>query len=479
MKKNSNKILFFWGFLFAIFASSFFVPKNINLAKNQVLTQNFTLYSTKIAENLAYDNLDYPTNLKGLSFVSMQNQTFSTAELEEPIDSEFLVNPTLLNVEQSKSLANANKTDKSVSGKAAQSFLPLANPKDYETQAEAMALLEVNSGRLIYSKEGNKKLPMASLTKIITAIVAIENTPNLDVKYKIPACAQGIEGSSIYLKKGEHLTMRELLYGLMLRSGNDAAVAISCIVSGSVEEFVNKCNQFCASLGATNTNMVTPNGLHNDNHYTTAEDLAKITAYALKNQTFAEIVNTQKITIDNELGKQHQRVLQNKNKFLTMMKGANGVKTGYTTKAGRCFVGSATRAEDGMQIVCVLINCKPMFQDCQRLITQAQKDYKMRQIIPAEGYNKQINITGSQTKTTTAERQGELVYPLTDAEYAALKITNTLNKSYDAPLKNGQIVGEMQIFVDKSLIFCDNMIVTEQIEDNSFAENLDKIIENF
>ena len=383
------------------------------------------------------------------------------------------------NLQKYINCASFNKSFANISVNNTQT-LSLNNSKDYYTSAEAMALLEAKSGRLIASKEGNKKLPMASLTKIITAIVAIENNEDLDAKLEIPKAAVGIEGSSIYLRAGEHLTMRELLYGLMLRSGNDAAVAIAILTSGSVDEFIKLANSFCAKLGATNTNLVTPNGLHDDNHYTTAEDLAKITAYALKNKTFAEIVGTKYKTIDNELGKKEKnRLLKNKNKFLDMLEGADGVKTGYTKKAGRCFVGSSTRAEDGMQVVCVLLNCNPMFQDCTKLIAQAQKDYKMYKLLDDTGYESYINVSGSNNPTILCASKNGFSYPLTQQEYQSVRVIDNLNKKFTSPINNGQKVGEVQILVDKSVIFCDNILAKEEAQDNTYLGTLDKIIDDF
>lgn len=349
----------------------------------------------------------------------------------------------------------------------------------YNTTSQAMVLLETNSGRVIVNHNGEEKLPMASLTKIITAIVALENCADLDELHQITAQEQGIEGSSIYLKAGEHLSIRQLLYGLMLRSGNDSAIAIATIVGGSVDNFIDKCNDFCQKIGATNTHLENPHGLHSDNHYTTAHDLAVITAYALKNDIFAEVVSTQKINIPNELGKYDHRELINKNRFLKMFEGATGVKTGYTKKAGRCFVGSSTREEDGMQLVCVILNCVPMFQECKAVMELAWKNYEMHNLIDENGYQASINIKNSSAMTDMAQSKNAFSYPLTKAEEDKIEITDTLQKTYDAPIKEGEILGEVKIFLDKQLIFCDNIYSINNIEDDSYNGNLAKIIENF
>ena len=351
--------------------------------------------------------------------------------------------------------------------------------QDFSTESQAMVLVEATSGRVLVNHRGDQSLPMASLTKIITAIVAIENCKDLDAKHEIPTNSVGIEGSSIYLKAGEHLSIRELLYGLMLRSGNDSAVAIAQIIGGDVSKFLKLCNDFCKKIGAQNTHLVNPNGLHDDQHFTTAHDLAIITAYALKNDIFAQIVATKEIKIPNELGKYDHRLLKNKNRFLEMLPGADGVKTGYTKKAGRCFVGSATRSSDGMKLVCVLLNCGPMFQECKAVMQIAQEQYSMQQLLPEDGYQASINITGSQQMSAMAKSKTTFCYPLTKEETDLIQIKDTIYPMYEAPIKTDQILGEVQIFLDKQLIFCDNIYSISDIENNSYGGAIGKVIENF
>ena len=160
------------------------------------------------------------------------------------------------------------------------------------TSAKAMCLLEKDSKRIIESKNETIKLPMASTTKIVTALTVIQNCNNLDEIIQVDNSSIGVEGSSIYLRKDEQISIRDLLYGLMLRSGNDSAVALACHVGGSVEGFASLMNETAKNVGATNSNFVTPHGLDHKDHYTTAYDLALITAYALNNPTFKEIVST-------------------------------------------------------------------------------------------------------------------------------------------------------------------------------------------
>ena len=339
-------------------------------------------------------------------------------------------------------------------------------------KAESMITVEANTGRVLYSENETKRLPMASTTKIITAIVAIENSKNLDIKYEMPKEAVGIEGSSIYLKAGEKLSIRELLYGLMLRSGNDSAVAIAIIVGGSLENFVQMMNEFCGHLNLKDTNIVTVNGLHDDNHYTTASDLAKITCYALKNKTFAEIVSTKEKNISAEKNKEGYRFLKNKNKLLKMVDGADGVKTGYTTKAGKCFVGSATRND--MRVVCVVLNAPNMFDECARLIEKVFQEYSMR-VLLKKGEITQTEIKNNKEfqKIPVILKQ-DIKYPLTREEMknvvAEVKIIDNLS----APILDSQEIGMIEIKIENNLIFSEKIytINIEKYKEKNFIKNI-------
>ncbi|WP_052350443.1 D-alanyl-D-alanine carboxypeptidase family protein [Paenibacillus gorillae] len=237
---------------------------------------------------------------------------------------------------------------------AGTSFQKTANAeiKPLKTNAKASALIDVKSGRLLYSEDGDKQMRIASLTKIMTAIVAIEHGKLSDT-VKTSKRAAHREGSSIYLELGEEMTLLNMLYGLMLRSGNDAATAISEHVGGSEEGFVLLMNEKAQLLGLENSQFKNPHGLDEDGHYSSANDLAKLTAYALRNPVFAEIVSTKVKTAPNP-HENWQYSWKNKNKMLTMYEGADGVKTGYTKLSFRCLVSSATR--NGQQLAAVTIN---------------------------------------------------------------------------------------------------------------------------
>ena len=236
--------------------------------------------------------------------------------------------------------------------------------------AQAEIAIELSTGTVLSERNAYARLPMASTTTILTAIIIIEDC-NLDEEITVPDEAVGVEGSSIYLEREEKIDIRDLLYGLMLRSGNDSAVALAIHHSGSIEKFATVMNERAKKMGAENSNFKNPSGLPDDEHYTTAYDLCTIACYAMKNEVFKEIVSTKNYT-----GKYKSFV--NKNKILYKYEYANGVKTGYTLKAGRCLVSSAE--QNGMNIVCVVLNCPDMYERSIDIFESCFKKYKLMKL---------------------------------------------------------------------------------------------------
>lgn len=230
-----------------------------------------------------------------------------------------------------------------------------AEPK---TSARSAVLYEPETECFLYSKNADERLAMASTTKIMTALVAIERA-QLDEDVRVADGAIGIEGSSLYLKQGETLTLRSLLIGLMLRSANDAAAAIAYHISGGISEFAELMNARARELGLSDTHFTNPHGLDDKDHYTTARELALIAAEAMRNDVFKEIVSSKKEVIKNAAGE--ARLIINHNKLLSMYEGAVGVKTGFTKKCGRCLVGAAER--NGLQYITVTINAPDDWND--------------------------------------------------------------------------------------------------------------------
>jgi D-alanyl-D-alanine carboxypeptidase/D-alanyl-D-alanine carboxypeptidase (penicillin-binding protein 5/6) len=240
--------------------------------------------------------------------------------------------------------------------------------------ARSAILIEAESGIVVFEKNADEVRPMASTTKIMTALVALESG-DVQRTVQVSAGAIGIEGSSVYLYKDEKLTLEDLIYAMMLESANDAAAAIAIEVGGSIEGFADMMNKKAEDLGLRNTHFENPHGLDGDTHYTTARELAKITRAAMKNEDFRAIVSTFKKTIPlNE--SEGVRLLINHNKMLKGYDGAIGVKTGFTKKSGRCLVSAAER--DGVELICVTLNAPDDWSDHRALLNYGFSLYESR-----------------------------------------------------------------------------------------------------
>lgn len=342
-----------------------------------------------------------------------------------------------------------------------------------DVSARSAILIEATTGRVLYEKNAYSKMPMASTTKIMTAIVAIENC-DLDETVIVGQNASGVEGSSIWLSVGESMSLSDMLFGLMLASGNDAAIAIAEHVGGSVEEFVGMMNKCAADLGAYNTNFVNPNGLPAEGHYTTAYDLALISAHAMSLPYFCEIVKTQYKKIPWE-GHEWDRVVKNKNKILWNYDGGNGVKTGYTKAAGRCLSAAAQR--DGMQLISVVLNASNMFGDCMGMMDHGFDQYKYRHILEANEYIGNVEVLEGIEDGFTVYTQNDIYYPLTDEEYKLLNKKVYFEDCIEAPVKKGQGVGCVDIWLNDQKIYSENLKAPVSIGENSYPFNLERLLD--
>ncbi len=241
----------------------------------------------------------------------------------------------------------------------------------FRQSARGGVVIEQSSRRVLIDEGMHVRCYPASTTKVLTALIVIERLP-LDMIIKVPKEAVGVEGSSLYLKDGQSITVEDLLFGMMLRSGNDAATALAIAVSGSVDAFASLMNTRAKEVGAINSNFVNPHGLHDDNHYTTAYDLALITAKGYEYEDFRRFVDARvrKITVDGD-----DYHIANKNKLLNMFEGANGVKTGFTKTSGRCLIGGAKI--DDMQLISVVLNYPDMWNDTIRMLKTSFDTYEM------------------------------------------------------------------------------------------------------
>lgn len=266
---------------------------------------------------------------------------------------------------------------------AAVMFLPL---QAGAVCAKRAYVLDAVSDRVLYEKNANEQSLIASTTKIMTALIVCEQCNVLD-RMRIPKEAVGIEGSSMYLQEGEVLTLQELLYGLMLSSGNDAAVALAIYCGGTVEGFCQLMNDKARNLGLTGTHFENPNGLDSPNHYSTARDLAKLAAYAMENPIFRKTVSAKSIKIG-------ERYLTNHNKLLWRVDGADGVKTGFTKAAGRILVSSASR--NGRRLIAVTIDDPDDWDDHAALLEEGFSRYAVQRIVMAGDYVDTAEVVGGE-----------------------------------------------------------------------------------
>ena len=272
--------------------------------------------------------------------------------------------------------------------------------------AEKALSMDAVSGRVLFEKNADSRSLIASTTKIMTALVVCEQCNVLD-RMRIPREAVGIEGSSMYLREGEVLTLQELLYGLMLSSGNDAAVALAIYCGGTVEGFVERMNDKARVLGLNNTHFENPNGLDSPGHYSTARDLAKLASYAMENPVFYKTVSAKNVTVGD-------RYLHNHNKLLWLVEGADGVKTGFTKAAGRALVSSATR--EGRRIIAVTLNDPNDWREHQTFLEEGFARFSVRRIVTAGERIGALEVAGGDGKTVEVLAAEHFDYALAPEE---------------------------------------------------------------
>nr|WP_243648727.1 D-alanyl-D-alanine carboxypeptidase family protein [Hazenella coriacea] len=326
---------------------------------------------------------------------------------------------------------------------------PVDSVPELAPGAQAAILMDATSERVLYGKNADKRMSIASLTKIMTAIVAIENKENLEEEVVIGPHAVGIEGSSIYLKKDEKIPLSTLLYGLMLRSGNDAAIAIAEHVGGSVEGFIYLMNEKAEVLGLKNTHFMNPHGLDHSKHYSSAEDLAKLTAYALKNPTFREIVKTDVKKVPWP-GEQWDRTFYNKNKMLQFYQWADGVKTGYTQKARRTLVSSATK--DGAQLITVTLNDGDDWKDSMMMFEYGFKHYDLVSVLKEGQVISKTEIENDQHQRLQVVVGRSFQYPLNEDEKKRITVEPIISYPLKLVNKEKMQVGSARIYLDQKWI---------------------------
>lgn len=325
--------------------------------------------------------------------------------------------------------------------------------------AQAAVLLEADTGRILYEKNKDESLSMASTTKIMTALIALE-AGNIDEQFVVDAQAIRVEGSSMGLQEGDVVTLRTLACGMLLPSGNDAANAAAVRIAGSLEEFANLMNLRAEAIGMENTHFVTPSGLDDEQHYSTAYDMAKLARVALQNSLFLDLCSrsTAKVEFGNP---PYERWLTNHNRLLREYEGAIGVKTGFTKKSGRCLVSAAER--DGVRLIAVTLNAPNDWQDHTAMFDYGFEDVKPRQF-DVQYEDITLQIVGGKTDTLGVV---PLAMPTVNAEEADIpRITQKvlIQPFYYAPLKAGDAVGRIELYLDGEQIGSCTLVAKDNAE---------------
>lgn len=317
-----------------------------------------------------------------------------------------------------------------------------AQTVDADISAQAAVLIDLENGRVYYQKNADLQLPMASTTKIMTALVVLESGLDLDEYFTVDSNAIMVEGSSMGLQKGDRVTLRTLCYGMLLPSGNDAANAAAVRVGGSIEGFCQLMNQKAEELGLENTHFQTPSGLDDDEHYTTARELAAITYNAMQNEDFREICRC--VTAAVEFGNPpYKRTLYNHNRLLRTYEGTIGVKTGFTKKSGRCLVSAAER--NGIGLICVTLNAPNDWNDHTGLYNEA---FDKLARIPLDQDNYVVKVTGGTTSSVNLVPEAAPTATLAQGELSRVEKTVNIEPFVYAPVSTADVLGEVIYTLD-------------------------------
>ena len=319
-----------------------------------------------------------------------------------------------------------------------------------ETSAKSAVLYDANTGVVLYEKAADTPREIASTTKIMTAILVIENADLNDIVKVLPE-QEGIEGTSLYLKAGEQISVKTLLYGLMLRSGNDAAEVLARYVGGDIESFVKMMNDKAEELSMENTHFVNPHGLPAEGHLSTARDMAKLTVYAMKNETFRKIVSTKSYTSEG-------RSFNNHNKLLSMREEIDGVKTGYTKAAGRCLVSSAKK--EGLRLVAVTLFDPNDWDDHISLYDMGYDRYKLLSFYEKNDVVTRVAVAGT-GKTVSAICANDVSVVIEKESDAKCEVY--VPRFCYAPIKKGDILGEIRVIKDGKEITRESLIAGEDV----------------
>ena len=349
-----------------------------------------------------------------------------------------------------------------------------------EVEAKAAIIMELETGRVLYEKNSREKLAMASTTKIMTAMLALE-LGNLSDIVQISARCAAAPKVKMGLTKGEKIPLRDLLYALMLQSSNDAAIAIAEHIGGSVENFCALMTHKARAVGALDTSFETPNGLDSENHYSTAFDLAQIARYALSDKAFISIINTQ-----SWQGKSDRQSysISNKNRLLNEYSGAFGVKTGFTGNAGHCFVGAAERG--GTKLVTVVLASgwgehgkAQKWVDTKKLLNYGFENFAFIELVKGGEVFGETPVSRSKTQSISAVSEEGLILPISVEEKERIRIVPVLNENLHAPVEKNEKIGALRVYIGEKLEREINLLAKNAVERHDLKTSLEKVLGYF
>ena len=349
---------------------------------------------------------------------------------------------------------------------------PCQASESFVVEARGAALIDADSGRVLFGQNENEPLPMASTTKVMTALIALERIAPED-PVTAGKNASGVPGTSLYLSEGETLSMEHMLYGLLLRSGNDAAVAIAEHVAGSVEAFVDLMNARARALNA-DAHYVNPHGLDADGHRASALGLALILREAMKREDFRTITATRRKIIP-WVGNEYSRVLENKNRLLKSYEGANGGKTGYTGKAGRCLVFSARR--DGLSLIGAVLNCPTWFDTASAMLDYGFEHFRAEQAFEAGETAARVGVlNGEQTRVEAVAAE-----PLRAAVPVGCRVEKVLSMPnvVEAPVSKGERLGQAQIKCGGEIIAQCDLVAAASVPRQNLTQSLRRLLQRW
>ncbi|MBR4641370.1 MAG: D-alanyl-D-alanine carboxypeptidase [Selenomonadaceae bacterium] len=351
------------------------------------------------------------------------------------------------------------------------------NPEDVlpNVTATAAIVIEASTGHVLYERNPDQRMFPASTTKMMTLITALESN-NLDEIVTVGAGAYNAEGSTLWLDVGEKIPLGDLLYGMMLISGNDGAIAIAEHCGGTVADFAARMTQKAHELGAVNTNFTNANGLPDPNHYTTARDLAIMAKYGFSFPQFEEICSTKEISF----GWIHDdtKLLRNENQMLWLYRGANGIKTGYTDAAGRCLVTAAK--QNGVQLIAVVLDSLYIWNDSIFLLDYGFGRVSSETLIETGQVVKTLPVVSGRRKSMPVKTAGEIIMPVFEGDANAYEIVYDLPNELTAPITSGEAIGKIRVVLpDGREAASVDVVTTADVEQKSFFRLIWDKIKNF